>query len=174
MLTELTAFDDQTSTFIVPSGPGFNIIFCPGGRSSNILTAEAHSSSETSHGQVSFGGAGSYVDKNPTQYRDESMGHGIDFKRRKDYDWTGVEDADRPLGGVRILELVKRGMHLHDWEAKRQFELRAREMPGRIKSLLRMRSSASGSGTAAGEVKSITLYMMGAGLAVTACVFMML
>ena len=31
------AFDDQTSTFIVPSGGGFEVVFCPTGRSSNIL-----------------------------------------------------------------------------------------------------------------------------------------
>ena len=31
------AFDDQTSTFIIPSGGGFEVIFCPSGRSSNIL-----------------------------------------------------------------------------------------------------------------------------------------
>jgi Thaumatin family len=31
------AFDDQTSTFIIPSGGGFQIIFCPPGRSTNIL-----------------------------------------------------------------------------------------------------------------------------------------
>ena len=31
------AFDDQTSTFIVPSGAGFEIVLCPGGRSTNIL-----------------------------------------------------------------------------------------------------------------------------------------
>ena len=31
------AFDDQTSTFILPSGGGFEIVFCPTGRSSNIL-----------------------------------------------------------------------------------------------------------------------------------------
>lgn len=31
------AFDDQTSTFIIPSGGGFEIVFCPRGRSSNIL-----------------------------------------------------------------------------------------------------------------------------------------
>ena len=31
------AFDDQTSTFIVPSGGGFEVVFCPAGRSSNIL-----------------------------------------------------------------------------------------------------------------------------------------
>lgn len=31
------AFDDQTSTFIIPSGGGFEVVFCPSGRSSNIL-----------------------------------------------------------------------------------------------------------------------------------------
>lgn len=32
-----TAFDDQTSTFIIPSGAGFEVIFCPGARSTNII-----------------------------------------------------------------------------------------------------------------------------------------
>ncbi len=32
-----SAFDDQTSTFIIPSGGGFEVVFCPKGRSSNIL-----------------------------------------------------------------------------------------------------------------------------------------
>ena len=32
-----TAFDDQTSTFIIPSGGGFEVTFCPTGRSSNII-----------------------------------------------------------------------------------------------------------------------------------------
>ena len=32
-----TAYDDQTSTFILPSGGGFEVVFCPKGRSSNIL-----------------------------------------------------------------------------------------------------------------------------------------
>ena len=31
------AFDDQTSTFIIPQGGGFEIVFCPPGRSTNIL-----------------------------------------------------------------------------------------------------------------------------------------
>ena len=35
--TAVSAFDDQTSTFIIPSGGGFEVIFCPVGRSSNIL-----------------------------------------------------------------------------------------------------------------------------------------
>ena len=32
------AFDDQDSTFIIPSGGGFEVVFCPAGRSSIILT----------------------------------------------------------------------------------------------------------------------------------------
>ncbi|KAF2874201.1 thaumatin family-domain-containing protein [Massariosphaeria phaeospora] len=35
------AFDDQTSTFIIPSGAGFEVVFCPGGRSTNILSTES-------------------------------------------------------------------------------------------------------------------------------------
>lgn len=35
------AFDDQTSTFTVPSGAGFEVVFCPGARSTNILATEA-------------------------------------------------------------------------------------------------------------------------------------
>lgn len=31
------AYDDQTSTFIIPSGAGFEVVFCPGARSTNIL-----------------------------------------------------------------------------------------------------------------------------------------
>jgi len=31
------AYDDQTSTFIIPQGGGFEVVFCPSGRSSNIL-----------------------------------------------------------------------------------------------------------------------------------------
>lgn len=47
------AFDDQTSTFIIPSGGGFEVIFCPPGRSSTILAtmaAELHQLAQT--GQV--------------------------------------------------------------------------------------------------------------------------
>jgi Thaumatin family len=35
------AFDDQTSTFVIPAGAGFQVIFCPGGRSTNIFSASA-------------------------------------------------------------------------------------------------------------------------------------
>ena len=35
------AFDDQTSTFIIPSGGGFQVVFCPPGRSTTILSTMA-------------------------------------------------------------------------------------------------------------------------------------
>lgn len=31
------AYDDQSSTFTVPSGAGFQVIFCPGGESSSFM-----------------------------------------------------------------------------------------------------------------------------------------
>ena len=34
------AYDDQDSTFIVPQGGGFQVIFCPGGRSTNIIATK--------------------------------------------------------------------------------------------------------------------------------------
>jgi hypothetical protein len=37
LLTYSIAFDDQTSTFIIPSGAGFEVVFCPGARSTRIL-----------------------------------------------------------------------------------------------------------------------------------------
>ncbi len=46
------AFDDQTSTFIIPSGGGFRVVFCPTGRSSTILSTMAsqlHQLSQTGH-----------------------------------------------------------------------------------------------------------------------------
>ncbi|KAK8210952.1 hypothetical protein IWZ01DRAFT_435378 [Phyllosticta capitalensis] len=48
------AFDDQTSTFIIPSGAGFEVVFCPGGRSTNILSANAAELNQlTSSGHMS-------------------------------------------------------------------------------------------------------------------------
>ena len=41
------AFDDQTSTFIIQKGPGFEVIFCPGGRSTNIIAGRSGSGSNS-------------------------------------------------------------------------------------------------------------------------------
>ncbi|MCJ1308902.1 hypothetical protein MMC25_002557 [Agyrium rufum] len=47
------AFDDQSSTFIIPSGGGFQVIFCPAGRSTTILaTLGAQLSELASSGHV--------------------------------------------------------------------------------------------------------------------------
>lgn len=46
------AFDDQTSTFIIPSGGGWEVVFCPEGRSTNILETfgqELHQIAESGH-----------------------------------------------------------------------------------------------------------------------------
>ncbi|KAF2797172.1 Osmotin, thaumatin-like protein [Melanomma pulvis-pyrius CBS 109.77] len=46
------AFDDQTSTFIIPAGAGFEVVFCPGARSTNILATETeklHQLAESGH-----------------------------------------------------------------------------------------------------------------------------
>ena len=46
------AFDDQTSTFIIPSGGGFEVVFCPPGRSTTILStlsAQLHQLEATGH-----------------------------------------------------------------------------------------------------------------------------
>lgn len=48
------AFDDQTSTFIIPSGAGFEVVFCPGARSTNILATESEKMRQLSQtGRVS-------------------------------------------------------------------------------------------------------------------------
>ncbi|KAI9833971.1 MAG: hypothetical protein M1826_005876 [Phylliscum demangeonii] len=45
------AYDDQTSTFIVPSGAGFEVVFCPAGRSTNILKTLGSPSSPSNNRQ---------------------------------------------------------------------------------------------------------------------------
>ncbi|OCL06037.1 Osmotin, thaumatin-like protein [Glonium stellatum] len=51
------AFDDQTSTFIIPAGAGFQVIFCPGARSTNILATESQQLHQLAQGgQVPSGG----------------------------------------------------------------------------------------------------------------------
>lgn len=51
------AYDDQTSTFIIPAGAGFEIVFCPGGRSTTILaTKKSQLNQLASSGSVSGSG----------------------------------------------------------------------------------------------------------------------
>ncbi|KAI9783115.1 MAG: hypothetical protein M1839_004284 [Geoglossum umbratile] len=46
------AFDDQTSTFIIPSGGGFEIAFCPSGRSTNILATASVALHQLAQGHI--------------------------------------------------------------------------------------------------------------------------
>lgn len=46
------AFDDRTSTFIIPSGGGWEVVFCPSGRSTNILATFADELPQIAHGEV--------------------------------------------------------------------------------------------------------------------------
>ncbi|KAI9764791.1 MAG: hypothetical protein M1840_008060 [Geoglossum simile] len=46
------AFDDQTSTFIIPSGGGFEIVFCPSGRSTNILSTATVALHQLAEGHI--------------------------------------------------------------------------------------------------------------------------
>jgi hypothetical protein len=41
------AYDDATSTFTAPTGSGFELVFCPGGRSTTILRTLNPSSAST-------------------------------------------------------------------------------------------------------------------------------
>lgn len=51
------AYDDQSSTFIIPAGAGFGVVFCPGGRSTTILTSKASQLNQlASSGTVSGSG----------------------------------------------------------------------------------------------------------------------
>lgn len=59
------AFDDQTSTFIIPAGAGFQVIFCPGARSTNILAAEPQQLHQPAQGGQAPSG-GEYIHLNMT------------------------------------------------------------------------------------------------------------
>ena len=59
------AFDDQTSTFVIPAGAGFQVIFCPGARSTNILAVESQQLHQLAQsGQAPSGGE--YIHLNMT------------------------------------------------------------------------------------------------------------
>ena len=55
------AYDDQDSTFVQPAGGGFQIIFCPGGRSTTIIAskgAQAIEHTGSGDGQIGSGAVG--------------------------------------------------------------------------------------------------------------------
>ncbi|KAI9863358.1 MAG: hypothetical protein M1813_003800 [Trichoglossum hirsutum] len=49
------AFDDQSSTFIIPSGGGFEVAFCPSGRSTNILATASDALHQLAQGHIDVG-----------------------------------------------------------------------------------------------------------------------
>lgn len=178
------AFDDQTSTFIIPSGPGFQIIFCPGGRSTTILSAESGIVNQASSGQVSYGGGGNANNSANAVVRDCAgltpakagtqimhsypgmRGNGKYWERNEGEMDSGMQfDYEEPLGGVRILELARRGLHFIDWPKQREYALEPEKGTGQ-------RTSAGTVGQ--GEVGSLTWTLMLAGLGITAGFFVML
>lgn len=205
------AFDDQTSTFIIPSGPGFEIIFCPGGRSTTILTAESEIVGQASGGEVSYGGGGNSDNSDNMAVRDcagepdgtaqqqqAQVAHSYPGMRGNGKYWardngvansTGVLngivgemdvrglyteglsfDYDEPLGGVRVLDLKRRGLHYIDWPRQKEY---ARKMEiWRKRNGVGKRSSANAFGLMEGDGR--TLWCMLVGLGVTAGVFVML
>ncbi|KAH9889179.1 thaumatin family protein [Xylariomycetidae sp. FL2044] len=95
------AFDDQTSTFIIPGGGGWEVVFCPAGRSTNILATfsdQLHEIAQT--GQVSQAVLGLAAD----QAYVESIHSGAGgLRRSSSRDWTAV------LGSVAVAMMVMRG-----------------------------------------------------------------
>ncbi|MCJ1364379.1 hypothetical protein MMC16_003489 [Acarospora aff. strigata] len=77
------AYDDQDSTFIIPSGGGFEVIFCPAGRSTTILNAKADELRELHE----YG----YVTQSPLAQRGEFV-----FSRRTN---DGVQRRTESLWG---------------------------------------------------------------------------
>ncbi|KAH7037327.1 thaumatin family-domain-containing protein [Microdochium trichocladiopsis] len=66
------AYDDQTSTFIIPHGGGWEVVFCPVGRSTNILSTfgaelqELAASGHASHQMLLNLMNTSYIDSKPS------------------------------------------------------------------------------------------------------------
>ncbi|QDS77702.1 hypothetical protein FKW77_003879 [Venturia effusa] len=216
------AFDDQTSTFIIPSGPGFQILFCPGGRSTTILTAEAGTVDQESHGEVSYGGGGNASTSDMgagaavRACQGETAPGSLQANVRNPYPGTrgngkhwardglsgammgemssqelglgvghGMEyDYDEPLGGVRIVEMAKRGLHLMDrqgqvdhlysgdFKLSKENELRMGSQKMPIGNTDGWKKSAATTGIH--EAGGRTWWFMLLGLGVTAGVFVML
>ncbi|KAL1643361.1 hypothetical protein SLS61_009283 [Didymella pomorum] len=72
------AFDDQTSTFIIPSGAGFEVVFCPGARSTNILaTSMAEMQQLSQQGKVDHQKIKRTVDKSREMFRRDYESPGL-------------------------------------------------------------------------------------------------
>ncbi|KAK7914430.1 hypothetical protein PG985_012133 [Apiospora marii] len=77
------AFDDTTSTFIVPSGGGWEVVFCPEGRSTNILATFGRQLSAIASGSLSVEEMEAttmnetFIDEQPEGSSDSSAASGL-------------------------------------------------------------------------------------------------
>jgi len=68
------AFDDQTSTFIIPSGAGFEVVFCPGARSTVIIdTSLDQMLALSQHGRVDKQTAMSMMQKRQEMFKSSAV-----------------------------------------------------------------------------------------------------
>ncbi|KAF1348355.1 thaumatin family protein [Lizonia empirigonia] len=75
------AFDDQTSTFIIPSGAGFEVVFCPGARSTNILdTSMAEMQQLSQQGKVDHQKARMMMEKRQEMFKKDYESPGLFFR----------------------------------------------------------------------------------------------
>jgi len=90
------AFDDQTSTFIIPCGGGFEVIFCPTGRSTTILATYRTQLSQLAQGGVVVGTTASKIqgrdgsfasDGDVDLYGDETPVEGVPMTKRLHAEW---------------------------------------------------------------------------------------
>ena len=73
-----SAFDDQTSTFIIPSGAGFEVVFCPGARSTNILgTSMAEMQQLSQQGKVDHQKVKMMMERRQEMFRKEYASPGL-------------------------------------------------------------------------------------------------
>lgn len=97
------AFDDQTSTFIIPAGAGFEVIFCPGGRSTTILAtskAELTQLAQQGHVKRSFG----TVEKADLLTRGLDLTHfrGMGLSMMSDRSLASSEEPSLPYGEMAL------------------------------------------------------------------------
>jgi hypothetical protein len=136
------------------------VIFCPGGRSTNILSAESDNVTSASHGEVSFGGGG---DGNNSDNKATRDCHDLPVEATRSM--RGQQQAasiykrgpQGDLEGFHVLDMVRRGLHKRDWMGERK--------------LHRYMTSTA---VAVAEMAGLTWWLMIFGLFVTAGVFVML
>ncbi|KAI0405503.1 thaumatin family protein [Xylaria palmicola] len=76
------AFDDAASTFIVPLGGGWEVVFCPEGRSTNILATSADAMRRIADGGIGAAAVDVEVDVGPAVVFESRRGAAPDPARR--------------------------------------------------------------------------------------------